>query len=78
MEAAFTHCIDQHKSHSFKVQGFVRFHAKLIADMIERDSKPAVGPRLLPMLVPPKPWMTYDAFGPDPRKLRTAGYASSR
>jgi DNA-directed RNA polymerase len=63
LEPAFTHCIDQNKKEAFKVQGFVRFHPKLMAEMMERDAKPSVGPRLLPMLVPPKPWMTYDSGG---------------
>lgn len=62
-EPAFTHCIDQHIKSKFKVQGFIRFHHELLSLLMSRDAEFTAPPRLMPMVVPPKPWMMCESGG---------------
>ncbi|ORX90407.1 DNA/RNA polymerase [Basidiobolus meristosporus CBS 931.73] len=52
-----------HQFQRGKQIGIVKFHPKLINIFKEGPLNEGIHPRLLPMLVPPKPWLTFNSGG---------------
>lgn len=55
------HVVERMPGKKQKVQGRIKYHPALIEEMANAETSST--PRLLPMIVPPKPWMTMESGG---------------
>lgn len=60
MEQAFFHVIVPSK---MRMQGMIRYHPQLVRDLVENRISASTIPRLLPMIVPPRPWTNQSSGG---------------
>lgn len=61
MEApAFYHSYIQHKG---KRTGIIKFNPQLIQYLSKEPVRDSIHPQMLPMLVHPRPWLTYNSGG---------------